>query len=196
MTDWTTIANQALNSLGSRPISTIDEQSISATRIKGVYLNLRDEVLGAYPWKCALKRMFVPADAKGPDFGAAYYYTLPTEPWCLKPHKIGDDDGRFWNDRSQRWSVEGRKIITDIPPPIKLIYIQRLEDPNLFSGILASAMSRRIAAEIAFALTNSRDKETAAYQQYNDFLSQARSSDAQQGTTGDTFESEILEARY
>lgn len=193
MTDWTSIANMALLQLGARPITSLDENSNNARNIKSVYEAIRDEVLYSHPWKPAKTRAWLAADAVAPIFGPAYAYTLPADPFCLRPWQVGDEDNWF---REDDWHVEGRQILTDSAPPLRLIFVCRLLDPGQFAGLLATAMARRIAAEIAYRTTNSREKEAAAAQAYEEVLAKARSADAQQGSpprhvVADT----ILEAR-
>lgn len=198
MTDWTAIFNQALGNLGSPPISDyLIDPSPRAARLRAVYLAVADEVLQAHPWKCALGRAQLGADATAPLFGPSYSYTVPSDPWCLRPVCVGDpDDEENWFGRCDRWQFEGRQILTDLPAPINVRYIKRLTDPNLFTGLLATAMSRRLAWEIAYALTNSREKEQAAEDAFGKFMQQARSIDSQQGTPPREFPSRILQDRY
>jgi hypothetical protein len=198
MADWTGIANMTLAHLGARQINDLlTDQSESARAIRGVYLNLADEVLYAHPWKVALQRFMLSADTTGPLWGPQYAYSFPTDPWALRVWTLGSDDVAFlrggWN---YHWEAEGRKILTDFAPPLPAKFIMRVLDPNMFVGLLGTAMSRRIAQEVAFRLTNSREKEAGAGQEYAKALADARSLDSQQRGNRRAASSSILESRF
>lgn len=198
MADWTGIANMALTHLGARQISDLlTDQTTSGRTIRGVYLNLADEVLYAHPWRVALQRFNLGADAVGPLWGPRYAYSFPTDPWALRVWTLGTDDVAFlrggWD---YQWEVEGRKILTDFPPPLPAKFIMRVIDPNQFVGLLGTAISRRIAQEIAFKVTNSREKEATAQQEYEKALATARALDSQQHSTRQSTRSSILGARF
>jgi hypothetical protein len=196
MASWTEIFNSAILPLGQREITSIDDAVTSARKCKAVYLAMADEVMYSHPWKVAMQRLYVAADAVAPAFGAAFAYTIPSDPFCLRVWRVGDDDDNWFAEGCGRWEVEGTKILTDLPGPLKVRYIGRVTDPGRFSGMLATAISRRIAMEVAYTLTNSRDSETKATNDYEKILSQARSLDSQQGTPEQLERSSILMARY
>lgn len=196
MSDWTSIFNQAVLPLGQREIASFDENSTSARKCRAVYLNIADEVLYSHPWKCALARALLAAASAAPVFGPQFAYTLPADPFCLRAWRVGDSDGNWYDEDTGKWEVEGTQILTDLPAPLKLRYISRVTDPGLFSAMLATAISCRLRAEVAFTITASKDNELAAMKDYTDMLAQARSLDSQQGTPERLGQSRILEARW
>lgn len=197
MPDWTGITNMALLGLKVRPVTDIlTDTSTAAIAVRSVYLTLADEVLYAHPWKTALKRFKLGQSGTPPvDNEWQYAYDFPTIPYALRAWSIWDGDG--WTDwRSGKWTVEGRQILTNLPPPLSTRFIVRVADPNQFAGLLATAMSRRIKWEVAYTLTNSREKEADARSEFKEALADARSADSQQGTPRDTESHEIESARF
>lgn len=195
MTSWTSLSNMALIRLGVREISSLDDPTPAARKIKSIYEALRDEVLYSHPWKVALRRTFLSSTATAPVFGPSLAYNFPTDPYCLRIWRVGDDEDH-WFSEGERWEIEGRQILTDMPGPLKVRFIAQITDEAQFAGLVGTAMARRIEAEIAYTLTNSREKEEKAWNDYGAVLIKAQSLDSQQGSAETAMRSEILESRY
>lgn len=141
------ICNRALDLLGAQRINALDENNVPSRLCARNYGPSRDAVLRDYPWNEATARAVLAADATPPAWGFRYAYTLPGD--CLRVITI---DGELRGSGS--WRVEGGKIVTDMAAPLRVRYIRRLTDPGLIGPLLADAIAARLAASIAFAVTN------------------------------------------
>lgn len=178
MSSWVEIANDALRRVGDDRIQSLEENSEAARSIRDVYGIARDEVLSAHPWNCAMVRTVLAADAAAPAWGYSYQYSLPTDPYCLRVYKLERADLPFEVGAN-------RKLLTNAAGPLKLLYIARVTDPQLFPFFVASVISACIAWKIAFRLTQSRSAEQALGDAYRAELRASRSIDGQEGTVPD-----------
>lgn len=186
-TSWVSIANAALIQFGADTIMDLDEPSQAARLCKSRLGDVVDAVLRAHPWNAGLARARLAADSAAPAFGFARQFTLPTDPWCLRVLRLDDDTIPF--------KVEGRKLLTDAEGPLDVLYIARLTDPAGIDALLAAAIAARLAHEIAYALTNSRQMAADLWQAYEARLREARSIDGQEGSPEPIEADEFLAAR-
>ena len=169
------LCNSALTLLGQPTISSLTANLRAAKLVNERYQYCIDATLRAYPWNCALERKTVTADATAPDFGYSYRYLLPTDPYCLRAVSLEDPDSEF--------KVEGRYLLTD-EDECNLLYIARI-GVGSFDSLLLEAVAARIAADIAFPLTNSNSMSQQAWSAYKDKLVEAQDADAQEGSSED-----------
>lgn len=169
------ICNRALDLLGADPITSLADDSKAARLCQRNYEGVRDTVLRAYPWNSAMCRALLPALATVPMFGYRFQYQLPTGPEpaaCLRVYQVmaGDD-----------YRIEGRRLLTDYPPPLQLLYIGQVLDPNQFDPLLAEAISARLSMYLAGNLTESASRIETMRSHYREVLQEARAMDAQEG---------------
>lgn len=174
MPSWVDIANDALVEIGAEEIQSLDEASEAARQVKRVYERVRDQVLAEHPWNCALTRVSLPADAAAPTWGYARAFQLPADPYCLRVWALSNTAAEF--------KIEGRKLLTDEPAPLALVYIRRITDPEQISPWCARAISARLAARLAFRIVNSTSKASEVKEWAQAELRAARSIDAQEGS--------------
>jgi len=201
--DWTYIANLALAKLGSTQLTDLlTEETETARTLRAVYQGIADEVVYSRPWTAARYRTSLTAMSPGPPFGYAFQYQLPSDPWCLRVFKAGEecDEGGapgFENWGGSGCTIEGRAILTDRAPPLPVILIVRLDNPDLYAGLLQTAVALRLAWAVAYKLTNSTELEERMEAAYDKTLREAGSADAQQGMKRRKPEPDsILRARY
>lgn len=169
------IINSSLNMVGASNIISRGEDSKSARITNQRYDYVRDAVLRAHPWNCAIARAEVAADTDTPAFGYSYQFTLPTDPYCLRVLGLDYLDVDF--------SVEGRKIHSN-ESTINLKYIARVTDPNEYDQLLIETIAARLAADTSFALVQSTSLMGTMFALYEQKLSEARFVDATEGTPG------------
>lgn len=169
------IINSALNMVGATNIIARAEDSKSARITNQRYDYIRDAVLRAHPWNCAISRATIAPDADSPDFGFTNQFTLPTDPYCLRVLRLEYLDVDF--------RVEGRKIHCD-EDTVKVIFISRVTDPNEYDQLLIEAIAARLAADSSYALAQSSTLTSTMWQLYESKLSEARFIDATEGTPG------------
>lgn len=191
MASWVQIANKAVRRLGVAPIQSLTEDSEAARQINGIYEMVRDDVLSRHPWNCALYRTSIAADSTAPTFGYDNAYTLPTDPYCLRVWRVGEEEYA-----PVEYRVEGRKIVTDEDAPLYVTYIKRITDPEEFSPWVANLLSAVLAEEIAYGLTNSTSKEEAMRQWAKDVWKEARAMDGQEGTPEEAIADDFLNSRF
>lgn len=183
------ICNAALDLLGAETIQSLDDQRKEAKVCNRRYPAVRDAVLRAHPWNCALIRKAIPADADPPVWGWGKAFTLPADPYCLRVLAVED------YSTGNRFEIEGRKIVTDLGAPLNVLFIARVIDPTLFDDLLAEAIAARLAADIAYSITGSGNIATQMWQLYTDKLREARGVDGKEGIPVDDRSMSWLAAR-
>lgn len=169
------IINSALNMVGASNIIARTEDSKSARVTNQRYDYVRDSVLRAHPWNCAVIRTTLAKDEQSPTWGFENQFTLPTDPYCLRVLNLDVLDIDF--------TVEGRKIHCD-ETTLNLQYIARITDPNEYDQLLIEVIAARLAADTSFALVQSSTLTATMFDLYERKLSEARFIDATEGTPG------------
>jgi len=152
------ICNAALDRIGAPPIAALDEDTKRARTMAVVYDLVLDLVLAEAAWPFALKRASLARSADAPAYGYAYAYQLPTD--FISLESMADGPGLDYQ-------IEGNQIVTDAES-VRLRYVRRVADPNLFPPSFVDLLALRLAAEIALTITRkSSDFETlmALYKQ-------------------------------
>ena len=172
MASVTEICNRALQKLGSKRITSIDENSNAARACLSCYYTLRDSELMNHRWGFALKRSEIAVDAVLPEWGKQNSFTLPAD--CLRvvaPYPEMD-----YNDRD--WVIENRKILTNDSAPLYLRYVGQIVDPNEMDVLFREALSCKMALEMCEELTQSNTKKAALKDDYNEAIKSARKASA------------------
>lgn len=148
MASVTSICNLALGKCGeSQKIIDITENTRAARALNAAYETVRDICLRDHPWNFAKRRAQLAAAVDTPAWGFTYSYPLPSD--CLRLLEIE-------NLRADDYEVRGRAIETDAGGPLAIDYIARITDPNQYDPGFISVFSTRLAAEVAFEITQSR----------------------------------------
>lgn len=79
MTTKTDIANQSLLMIGADSITSFEENTITARRMRTVYDSSRKALLRLHPFQCATKRIKLNPISTQPEFGYAYQFQLPDD---------------------------------------------------------------------------------------------------------------------
>lgn len=177
------ICNLALTVLGAARILSITEDSENARRCNAIFDDIRDEVLAVHPWNFAIKRVALGQLATAPAFGFAYQYQLPAD--CIRVLEM-DTDNTF--------KVEGKYLLTDAGT-VMIKYIARIEDASFFSSAFVTAMGERLAAELAYAITNSTSLRESMIKTYTFKNSFARAIDGQEGSPEEVSQNEAIDSR-
>lgn len=163
MTSPTEIANRALQCLGDTPILDILDNNERARILKRAYDPVRKAELRAHNWNFARKRGVLAPDSEAPAFGFARQFTWPGDCLRILPQACNRD-----------WTVEGRKILTDAGPVLKLIYVSDVTDTNLMDELFVEAFAKRLAMECAEKVTQSSGKRELAITEYREAIAAAR----------------------
>lgn len=161
------ICNLALQRLGAKAISGLNEDSTAGRECNRVYEHARDSELRAYQWNFARARASLPADATSPIFGFANSFPLPVDYLRLLPDSEVRD-----------WQIEGRNILTDDSAPLQIIYLKRVTDPNDFDELFLDLLVSRIAVDIVEKVTQSNTKAQLVRETYREAKKSARRIDS------------------
>jgi hypothetical protein len=170
------IINLALTGIGADRITDVgtSDDSELAQKANAVWDFCLQEVLCAHRWKFATKRDTLALLSEAPKVGWAYAFQLPSD----YIRAIDPDP------RTVKYTIEDNKVYFD-DDTFYLRYIAYVSDPSKFSVGFTLALSARIAAAIAFAVTNSMTVAQGAEAQYAEKLRVGKSMDAQEGGTPD-----------
>jgi len=165
------ICNTGLAYIGKDPIVTINDRTTAAKLCNTLYEGIRDAVLRAHAWGCAIHRSRLSlSDDYEPPSGYSYAYVLPTDPYCLRVLNMGDDDDDY------DYQVEGRYLLTNETEAI-IKYIKRVVDPNQFDSLLVQTIAARLAADLAMPLTGSQKIFNSMWGMYELKLQEAQGAD-------------------
>lgn len=186
--DQVTIANTALQFIGSRRIASFTEDSAEARAISAVYADVLDEVLSEAPWTFAQKRAALATSTITPIFNDDRMTVVYAKPADLL--KIN-----FISNPTAIIKVEQDGIYSDTLS-IKIIYTFRNTDPTTYFSKFTSALSKRLAAEVCFTLSNSVAKTQEVMELYQTiYLPAATAQDSQQNTPDQPMQDDALIAR-
>lgn len=169
------IANRALTKLGSERILSLTEDTKPAREINSMFEQVRDAELRRHRWKFAIARAQLVADATPPAWGYARSFTLPSD--FLGLVQVGDIFVRP-TPGVYPWQREGSKLLTDLEAPLRIRYVQRVDNPGLFDPLFVEALACKLAFEACEALTQSNTKKTQAGEEYKFALQEAYRTDA------------------
>ena len=193
------ICSFALDMLKADPIDSLDEDSTNAKLCSRSWPLIRDAVLRAYPWNCALRFASLAADGTAPPFKWARSFTLPNGPedplagvgpYALRVWKI---NGEVEYDK--KYALRGRKIYTDEAAPLEIEYLGRLLDVSQYDALLVQALAARLAWLLAYPLTGSTQVMRDMRDSYKAVLDEARQVDAQEGSPEDLLADDFIESR-
>lgn len=167
--DSVTICNLALMMVGIPPITSFDETNNNAKLCREFFPVLRDRVLRDHCWSFATQAcelQMLNETCFDPNFHAV----------CALPGDLIRILG-LSDDRPYR-RIGNRIFVTQLPA--RLVYIQRVEDPELFDETFTEALQYLIASEIGMANTRDANLIQLYRREYERRLSIARSIDSQE----------------
>ena len=181
MTSEVSIANRALQMLGSDPIISLTQDNKRARTLQIAFAPVRDAELHRRNWRFAIKRDTLAALASAPDSGFAYQYQVPND--YLRLLSGGDlvplaDLSDYRSAPAALYAVEGDRILTDVGAPLSIRYVARISDASKFNASFAEALAARLAWECCEAITQSDSKQQLAERRYTVAMREARRANA------------------
>ena len=177
-----------LSKLGAKRITTTSDDTVSARAAVAVYTEILDEVLMEAPWTFAQKRVALAELGTDPvweDDGMTVAYGIPTD--MLKLNYV--------NTPSATIRVESVGILSDTSG-LEILYTYRATDTTKYSTMFVTALATRLAAEMAFGLTNSKTAMEYLMKEYEDIrLPRVIAADSQQGSPRQMAQNEWLGSR-
>lgn len=195
-TTQTSIANRALQLLGSQPISSLIENSRGAKSVNRAYSPVLLSELRKNYWNFSIKRASLPADAVGPAFGKTNYFTLPPDFLDLAPPDMifGVSGGGTLAGNQilagtpiisgspiVDWLIEGNKIATNQSAPLNIRYVSSAITEAGFDACFDEAFSAALACMCCEELTQSNTKLQALEQIYDTAIEIAKKRNAFEG---------------
>lgn len=181
------ICNDAAIVLGAAPITSITDTSNQARAFNAVWNTERDSELRTHIWKFSLARAALPALSTAPASGPyTSQYALPAG--CLRVVTVGDSwpaadvsDYRS-GPTTDDYSVEGNLILSNLPAPLSVRYVQQITDPGLFDAAFAKAFAAKLAFVCCFRITSSLEGQKQAMAMYKDAIREALRANALEST--------------
>ncbi len=188
------ICSNALLMLGAKTISSFDEATGSidgglnrAQLCANLYPSVRDALLRAHPWNCAVKRVVLSPLSEAPAFDYSYAFQLPGD-W-LRTIQVGD----FGEELD--YVSESRTILANATT-LKLRYIFRNDNEATWDQALVRLAELAMAATLAYPVTQSASMKESHAADFERALRLAKAVDGQDDppqTLGDT---PLLNARF
>lgn len=175
------ICNRALTKLGAARITSLSDSSKQARALAACYDTVRKSELAKRYWNFALARTSLAALGTDPDWGFARKFQLPND--YLKLMQVNDiyvapglADYRQSDDSP--WAIEGQAILTDFDAPLKVRYVRDVTDTGIFHPLFVELLAAKLAYEICYEITQSRDGQRQAAEDYKMTLKDAALSNA------------------
>lgn len=177
------IANLALTILGADRITSLEDNAENARRLTAIYDSTLEDVLRAHPWNFAISRSTLAQLATTPLFEYSYEFQLPGN--CLRVLAVSDG-----TDITTDYKIEGRKLLCD-DTSVKIKYITNITDPNQYTSQFIYILATRLAAEIAYAVTNNKSTADQMFQLYLSRLQIAKETDAQESSSVEVIDEDL-----
>lgn len=192
------IANRALGKLGAATIIDLNEDDPKAVALQIAFPTVRQAELRRRRWRFSLERHSLPALADAPAFGFARQFQLPAG--CLRVIQIGEFDlGPNLSDYraapTELWSIEGRKILTNLGAPLKVRTIQDVPDTTQWDAAFVEAFAARLAYECCERITQSDSKKQLAWSDYREAIREAVRANALEVATSEATDDTWVMAR-
>lgn len=164
-----TMCSNALLMLGAKTINDFGEATDRARIVSNLWPQVRDWLLRAHNWNCAVKRVQLAPDVAVPAFDYSFQYSIPDD-W-LRTLQVGEIGTPV------QFTHEGRKILCD-ENPLDLVYVFRA-DEGTWDTALQFTATLAMAAACAYAITQSSSLADSCYQKLTLNLKQTRAIDGQ-----------------
>lgn len=193
------ICNMALSRLGEQRITSLilpsGEDQLLARRVglcNDLYYPARDAQLEENVWTFANAQARLAQVSSGPEFGYSMAFMLP--PDCLNVWWAGQSE----TQPLAEWERVGNTIYANPSRSATFLliwYTRKVVDTNWFSSGFTVALAVRLAAEMAYPLTNSSSREQQLWAEYERKLITALGAEGQQGRTRRTFTTALTKVR-
>lgn len=167
MTTKIDICNQALSLIGADSITSFDDKTSIAKRMKGMYDTSRKALLRLHPFNFATKRIKLSPLTQKPDFGYEYQYQLP------------NDLIRLISASTEDYVLEADKLLTN-SEKLELIYVFDNTNEETFDSLFIECLILYLASKAAKPITGSQGAGESFYIQCQDLIKQLKAVQAQE----------------
>lgn len=180
------ISSSALIKLGQEPITDLSADIKLARLCNARFAYIRNSVLETYEWSVATRTVELPAlSGVTIDFDWAYAFEPPAD--MLKMVR-----GEDWFDDYEVFSG----VLYADKNPFKIKYIWKNTNSATYTYSLAECIAWRLAADLAYALTNSQPTAEAMLKGYELELKNARYSDSHKKTPQPLISEDFIRSRF
>jgi hypothetical protein len=175
----TDIVNDALLTLGEKPIFSLTDDMDISRAANGIYPNARDFVLAQHPWNRCVKFATLSKTPRNPGWLTterrySYEYLYPDN--CLRILEPGTDDAKW----EAGISTTNEAVIWSDVDGLTVRYIFRNTNVAQYSAWLVQTLSAYLSMKLSLALTAHRGKAADMRELYAVTLSQAKGMDGQE----------------
>lgn len=177
------ICNLALTFLGAAPIVNLSDNNNRAQTLSLLYTQVRDAELRKHTWRFSIKRDAMSALVSVPASGPySQQFQVPSD--CLKVLMVGDSwPSADMSDyrtapTTDDYSVEGDKILSNLPAPLSIRYVRQVTDTGLYDPAFVIMFAAMMAWKGCEKITQSTDKRKLAQNEYDEALNAAMRANA------------------
>ena len=167
MTTKVELANQALLMIGANSITSFEENTTTARRIRSVYDSSRKALLRLHPFQCATKRIKLAPLSTQPEFEYSNQFQLP------------DDLIRIINTNTEEYAVETDKLLSN-SDQLNLVYVFDNKNEETYDSLFIECLVLYLASKITKATTGSQGTSDSYYMQCQELIKQAKAVQAQE----------------
>lgn len=172
------ICQMALDHIGAKQINSLNDACQEARACRRLYPIVRDQVLRDFPWGFSERRRALALLMVSNLYGYTFCYQYP--PDCHKVREIYRSPLSLPPIEYKVACLEddiGKVILTDKENAV-LIYTYKVTNPGLFDAGFTTALSWRLAADLAMPLTKSLAVQDAMLRIYMHNITAAGRADA------------------
>lgn len=170
----THICNLSLSEIGEQTITDISDGTKKANDCKLIFDDVVDEVAASEYWSKLKSRVELARLPDPPLYEFNFQFQLPSD--SLQVVSVNDIDiGEF------RYQIEDNKLLID-HSNVKIKYIKKQSNPELWGTFLQRAVVLRLAAGLAFKFTGDKALSESLYSFYDKYSRRATANDSNQGS--------------
>lgn len=192
MSDYVTVANQALSLLGENDqLRDPDQDSAPGRTVRAVWERVRQATLRDHPWNFAIARRWLNAlNENVVEFD--YAFLLPQGPNGIL--RLLEILSPTLDDRD--WTMEGGKILANTLGPLAIRYVADVPDVSQWDALFCDAFAAKLAFQICDRITGDLSRQGAMEAVYRRALAKAKGVDAKENPPVPFEDSSWVTARY
>lgn len=163
------ICNSALSKLGVEPLISLNDNTKKARICNRQYPLVRDWLLRRHPWNFAIKQISLAPETTAPAFKYKHQFILPAD--FIRLYKN--------NDNCDEFTLQGKKLLSD-RDEVSIYYVSQVVDPGMFDSTFTELLATFLAADMCYALVQSRELQQTLTAQGEEYLREIRSINAQE----------------
>jgi signal transduction histidine kinase len=183
------ICNQALIRVGADTIISLGDGTQEAKLCNLWFNTVVEETIAEGMWSSAIFRIALNRTTNVPAFEYDFEYQLPTNPKVINVLEINENRAG-----DKKYAIEGDKLLSN-ESVVKIKYLGRVDNTELFGPYLTRAIVTRLASELAFPLTSNRALAESLLRKYEMDLQKGLTNDNQQGTSIELIANDLLDVR-